>query len=73
MSPPKVRLIDSVFCAVLKANDLSALNQFKGFSIDSARLQVPAEADGTNLLANATLPNQSVLTLEIVSFLESLF
>ncbi|CRG86116.1 hypothetical protein PISL3812_03119 [Talaromyces islandicus] len=41
------------------------LNQFKGFSIDGARLQLPPEADGTNLLANATLPNQSVLTLEI--------
>ncbi|QKX56957.1 uncharacterized protein TRUGW13939_04065 [Talaromyces rugulosus] len=41
------------------------LNGFKGFTIDSARLQLPAEADGSNLFANATLPNQSVLTLEI--------
>ncbi|KAH8694961.1 hypothetical protein BGW36DRAFT_428860 [Talaromyces proteolyticus] len=41
-----------------------ALNQFKGFTIDSAAL-VPTQSDGSNLLANATLPNQSVLTLEI--------
>lgn len=43
----------------------NALNQFNGFTIDSASLILPAESDGTNLVANATLPNQSVLTLEI--------
>ncbi|KAL1963085.1 hypothetical protein VTN77DRAFT_8731 [Rasamsonia byssochlamydoides] len=48
-----------------KAVYANALNQFKGFSIDSATLLLPAESDGTNLLANATLPNQSILTLEI--------
>ncbi|EEA27255.1 conserved hypothetical protein [Talaromyces marneffei ATCC 18224] len=43
----------------------NGLNQFSGFKIDSASLVLPAESDGTNLIANATLPNQSVLTLEI--------
>ncbi|RAO64653.1 uncharacterized protein BHQ10_000665 [Talaromyces amestolkiae] len=43
----------------------NGLAQFSGFSIDSASLVLPAESDGTNLIANATLPNQSVLTLEI--------
>jgi hypothetical protein len=52
----------------LQTNNPLGLNGFKGFTIDSARLQLPAEADGSNLFANATLPNQSVLTLEIVSF-----
>jgi hypothetical protein len=56
-----------------KLTIVSALNQFKGFSIDAARLELPAESDGTNLLANATLPNQSVLTLEIVGFLIGFF
>lgn len=42
------------------------LNKFDGFSIDGAELVLPAESDGTNLVANATLPNQSILTLEIV-------
>lgn len=48
-----------------KSVSSKGLNQFKGFSIDAAQLKLPAEADGTNLYANATLPNQSVLTLEI--------
>lgn len=44
-----------------------ALNGFAGFSIDGSQLLLPAEPDGTNLIANATLPNPSVMTLEIVS------
>ncbi|KUL81439.1 hypothetical protein ZTR_09545 [Talaromyces verruculosus] len=43
----------------------NGLNQLAGFTIDSATLVIPAESDGTNLIANATLPNQSVLTMEI--------
>ncbi|KAJ9388412.1 hypothetical protein DTO063F5_2743 [Paecilomyces variotii] len=43
----------------------NALNQFKGFAIEDSRLLLPPEADGTNLLANASLPNPSVMTLEI--------
>ncbi|GAD98918.1 conserved hypothetical protein [Paecilomyces variotii No. 5] len=45
----------------------NALNQFQGFAIEDSTLLLPPEADGTNLIANATLPNQSVMTLEIVS------
>ncbi|OKL63371.1 hypothetical protein UA08_01697 [Talaromyces atroroseus] len=48
-----------------KVAPAKGLNQFSGFSIDSASLVLPAESDGTNLIANATLPNQSILTLEI--------
>ncbi|KAJ5593976.1 uncharacterized protein N7459_000184 [Penicillium hispanicum] len=40
------------------------LNQFKGFTISDSSL-IPALDDGTNLVGNATLPNPSVLTLEI--------
>ncbi|KAJ5749341.1 uncharacterized protein N7511_011037 [Penicillium nucicola] len=40
------------------------LNQFKGFSISDSGL-IPAREDGTNLVGNATLPNKSVLTLDI--------
>ena len=62
---------DSYFSLVKKLliqySNILALNQFNGFTIDSASLILPAESDGTNLVANATLPNQSVLTLEIVS------
>ncbi|PCG89369.1 Protein of unknown function DUF3712 [Penicillium occitanis (nom. inval.)] len=43
----------------------NGLNQLACFTIDSATLVLPAESDGTNLIANATLPNQSVLTMEI--------
>ncbi|KAJ5688519.1 hypothetical protein N7462_002911 [Penicillium macrosclerotiorum] len=37
----------------------------KGFSIDSARLLIPKEADGTNLAGVATLPNHSVFTFAL--------
>ncbi|KAJ6018619.1 hypothetical protein N7499_010189 [Penicillium canescens] len=40
------------------------LDQFKGFSISDSGL-IPARDDGTNLVGNATLPNKSVLTLDI--------
>lgn len=42
-----------------------ALNSFEGFGISDSALQLPPEADGTNLVGNATLPNPSVLTIEI--------
>lgn len=48
---------------------MTALNSFAGFSISDPKLLLPAESDGTNLIANATLPNPSVMTLEIVSLL----
>ncbi|GLA64982.1 hypothetical protein AtubIFM54640_006716 [Aspergillus tubingensis] len=43
----------------------NTLNSFAGFSISDPKLLLPAESDGTNLIANATLPNPSVMTLEI--------
>ncbi|GKZ67680.1 hypothetical protein AnigIFM50267_002167 [Aspergillus niger] len=43
----------------------NTLNSFAGFSISDPKLLLPAESDGTNLVANATLPNPSVMTLEI--------
>lgn len=42
-----------------------ALNSFSGFSISDSTLLLPARSDGTNLIGNATLPNPSVLTIEI--------
>lgn len=43
-----------------------ALNNFTGFEITDSQLLLPPREDGINLVANATLPNPSVLTLEIV-------
>ncbi|KAJ5135031.1 uncharacterized protein N7515_004309 [Penicillium bovifimosum] len=40
------------------------LDQFKGFGISDSGLIAPLE-DGTNLVGNASLPNPSVLTLDI--------
>ncbi|KAJ5109721.1 hypothetical protein N7532_002366 [Penicillium argentinense] len=42
-----------------------ALNQFDGFSISDATLILPPEEDGTNLIGNATLPNPTVLHLQV--------
>lgn len=42
------------------------LDKFNGFSIPSARLIVPTEKDGTNLVGTAVLPNRSVFTFEMV-------
>ncbi|PYH48608.1 uncharacterized protein BP01DRAFT_371536 [Aspergillus saccharolyticus JOP 1030-1] len=43
----------------------TTLNSFDGFSISDPQLLLRPRDDGTNLLANATLPNPSVMTLEI--------
>ncbi|KAJ5217911.1 uncharacterized protein N7498_000010 [Penicillium cinerascens] len=40
-------------------------NGFKGFSIKDSTILLPALANGTNLVANVTLPNPSVMTLEV--------
>ncbi|EYE91632.1 DUF3712 domain-containing protein [Aspergillus ruber CBS 135680] len=50
----------------------TTLNNFTGFSIDDSTL-IEAREDGTNLLANATLPNPSVVTLEIGNTTMNLF
>lgn len=41
------------------------MNSFDGFSLSDVRLQLPTYENGTNLVGKATLPNPSVLTLEI--------
>lgn len=41
------------------------MNQFKGFSISDATLLLPKESDGTNLIGNTTLPNPSVINLQV--------
>lgn len=43
----------------------NTLDSFAGFTIADPQLLLPKRADGTNLIANATLPNPSVMTLEI--------
>jgi hypothetical protein len=42
------------------------LDKLSGFTIDTAQLAIPKEADGSNLLATATLPNKSVFTFALV-------
>jgi hypothetical protein len=49
----------------LANNTTTALDSFTGFSISDSTLLLPALSDGTNLIGNATLPNPSVLTIEI--------
>ncbi|KAJ5116795.1 hypothetical protein N7456_001143 [Penicillium angulare] len=43
----------------------NTMNGFSGLSISDATLILPPRSDGTNLVANITLPNPSVMTLEI--------
>ena len=45
---------------------IAALNSFAGFSIEDPKMLFPPRDDGVNLVANATLPNPSVMTIEIV-------
>ncbi|KAL1852288.1 hypothetical protein Plec18170_006014 [Paecilomyces lecythidis] len=54
-------------CPVWLNRDLETpmLGKFPGFTISNTTLLLPNKTDGTNLIANATLPNQSVLTIYI--------
>lgn len=45
--------------------DITALDSLTGFSISNSTVLFPASANGTNLIGIATLPNPSVLTIEI--------
>ncbi|KAJ5355537.1 uncharacterized protein N7496_012749 [Penicillium cataractarum] len=45
--------------------DAAGLDKLSGFSIDSARVLIPKEADGTNLVGEANLPNHSVFTFAL--------
>ena len=42
-----------------------ALNKFADFSIANSTFVLPAEDDGSNLVANITLPNPSPLSFEV--------
>ncbi|CAG8251637.1 unnamed protein product [Penicillium salamii] len=44
---------------------IPTLNKFEGFFIADSTLMLPAEDDGTNLIANITLPNPTVLTFQV--------
>ncbi|KFY24485.1 hypothetical protein V493_05214 [Pseudogymnoascus sp. VKM F-4281 (FW-2241)] len=41
------------------------LNKLKGFGIESARAVLPAEEDGTNLIADLSIPNASLVSFEL--------
>ncbi|CAL5872809.1 uncharacterized protein PFLUO_LOCUS7078 [Penicillium psychrofluorescens] len=45
--------------------ELNGMDKFDGFSIPSARLIIPTQKDGTNLVGTAVLPNRSVFTFEM--------
>ncbi|KAJ5861872.1 uncharacterized protein N7529_009182 [Penicillium soppii] len=70
-TPLSVRGVTNSYLGVLKSKvtmdkDITSpvLNQFKGFSISNSGL-TPKLDDGSNLIGNATLPNPSVLTLDL--------
>ncbi|CAI7578426.1 unnamed protein product [Penicillium discolor] len=44
---------------------IPTLNKFAGFSIANSTFLLPAEDDGSNLVANITLPNPSTLSFEV--------
>ncbi|RDW84320.1 hypothetical protein BP6252_01910 [Coleophoma cylindrospora] len=48
-----------------KQIEMAGLNNLTGFNLGSPQLLTTAEADGTNLLATANIPNPSVLTIGI--------
>lgn len=46
-----------------KSITVPALNKLAGFSLAFFKLVLPAEADGTNMVGNMTLPNASAMTV----------
>ncbi|OBT61226.1 hypothetical protein VE03_08700 [Pseudogymnoascus sp. 23342-1-I1] len=48
-----------------KKVELKGLNKLKGFGIESARAVLPAEEDGTNLIAELSIPNASLVSFEL--------
>ncbi|KAL3460306.1 hypothetical protein BJX64DRAFT_263633 [Aspergillus heterothallicus] len=71
-APLPVRGSTNAYLGVLKSHvtvdkniHQHTLNSFAGFSIADPKLLLPAREDGVNLIANATLPNPSVMTLQI--------
>ncbi|KAL3474592.1 hypothetical protein BJX99DRAFT_271568 [Aspergillus californicus] len=71
-APLPVRGSTNAYLGVLKSHvtinkdiQQNTLNSFAGFSIEDPQILLPAREDGVNLVANATLPNPSVMTLQI--------
>ncbi|KAL2858993.1 hypothetical protein BJX68DRAFT_277661 [Aspergillus pseudodeflectus] len=71
-APLPVRGSTNAYLGILKSHvkvdkDIHqhTLNSFAGFSIDDPKLLLSPREDGVNLIANATLPNPSVMTLQI--------
>jgi hypothetical protein len=63
----------AAYLGILKADiklnknvELAGLNSLNGFSFVSAAIELPAEADGTNLKGSVILPNPSIVTFELV-------
>jgi hypothetical protein len=52
--------------------NITGLDKLSGFSINSARVVIPKEADGTNLVGEAILPNHSVFTFALVCLMKKL-
>jgi len=48
-----------------KEIELAALNNLTGYSIESAEVVLPPEADGTNLKGTIVIPNYSIVTFEL--------
>ncbi|KAL4966341.1 DUF3712 domain-containing protein [Aspergillus stella-maris] len=71
-APLPVKGETNAFLGILKSHvkvdkDIhqNTLNKFEGFSITDPKLLLTPNENGSNLVANATLPNPSVMTLQI--------
>ncbi|PSR80071.1 hypothetical protein BD289DRAFT_441498 [Coniella lustricola] len=49
---------------IRKTVTIAGLNQLQGFALDSSQLLTTAEADGSNLIGNVTIPNPGAVALE---------
>lgn len=48
-----------------KTVPLAGLRKLEGVRIDTIKLILPPESDGTNIVGNFTLPNRSILTMDL--------
>ncbi|KAL4955344.1 hypothetical protein BDW69DRAFT_121086 [Aspergillus filifer] len=71
-APLPVKGETNAFLGILKSHvkvdkdiQQNTLNKFEGFSITDPKLLLTPNENGSNLVANATLPNPSVMTLQI--------
>lgn len=61
----RVRLLGALSypISIDKTEEIATLNKLAGFGLGGLELVLPADADGTNLMGNMTLPNWSPLTI----------